>query len=138
MALASDLMGLGVSPLQAARTASGGIGPLSIANSGVANAIPTGTAGKLGCTQFVVTTTGLNSGGILLPPIGSDNGALLADDFVINNTGTANVNIYANPGGGTVLISANGSNTSYQHLALHTSITLYPISTTQWIGIAGS
>lgn len=88
MALASDLMGLGVSPLIAGRTATGGNGPLSLAVNGVANTIPSGTAGKLQCTQFVVTATGLSSGGILLPPIGGDNGAFLADDFVINNSGT--------------------------------------------------
>lgn len=135
MALASDLMGFGVSPLQAARTATGGIGPLSIAVSS-ATTIPT-TTGKLGCTQFVVTATGLASGGVLLPVIGGDSGALLADDFVINNTGTSTIQVWANPGGGTVLISARGSNSSVQLVPIHSSITLYPVSTTQWIGISG-
>lgn len=136
MALANDLMNLGVAPLQAARTATGGTGPLSIAVSS-ATTIPT-TTGKLGGTQFVVTATGLASGGILLPPIGGDTGALLADDYVINNTGTSTIQIWANPGGGTVLISAHGSNSSVQLCPPHNSFTLYPVSTTQWIGIAGN
>ncbi len=138
MALSSDLMGLGVSPLLAARTATGGIGPLNIAVSGPSNAFPTSaTLGKLGCSQFVVTATGLTSGGIVLPPIGGDNGALLADDFVINNTGTSTILVWGNPQT-TVLISARGSNNSYQYVPIHSSITLYPVSSTQWIGISGS
>lgn len=135
MALASDLMGLGVAPLQAARTATGGTGPLSLA---VGTATTFTAATLLGCTQFVVTATGLASGGIKLPVIGGDTGALLADDFVINNTGTSTIQIFANPSGGTVLISAHGSNNSVQLCPPHNSFTLYPVSTTQWIAIAGS
>src|SRR5258706_12581533 len=112
MAMASDLIGLGVSPLLAARTATGGIGPLNIAVSS-ATTIPTLAANKLGVTQFVVSATGLQSGGILLPPIGTDSGALLADDFVINNSGTASIQVWsASSGSGAVLISAGGSNSS--------------------------
>ncbi len=133
--LASDLLGLGVSPLLAERTATGGTGPLSIAVSSTTT-IPTAAANKIGGAQYVVTATGLQSGGVLLPPIGTDAGALLADQFVINNSGTASIQVWANGAG--VTISANSTNRATQVLPVHTSITLYPISSTLWIGIAGN
>lgn len=131
MALASDLMGLGVAPLQAARTATGGTGPLSIAQLGSTF----GTAAALGSTQFIVTSTGLSGGGIKLPAIGGDTGCFLADDYFINNSGTSSLIVYANPSGGSVLISLQGSNGSTVKMQIHQSLVLYPISTTQWVGI---
>ena len=138
MSMASDLIGLGISPLLAARTATGGNGPLSIAASS-STSIPTvGGANQIDGSQYVVTVTGLASGGVLLPTIGGDAGALLADQFVINNSGTASIQVWSASAGSTVLISAGGSNSSVHVVAVHTSITLYPVSSGQWLGIKGS
>jgi hypothetical protein len=135
MNLASDLMGLGVSPLIASRTSNGGSGPITITAAGTAFA----SATRLGCTQYFVTcTTAGGSGGaaISLPVVGTDNGALLADDFVVNNaTATQSLTIFASSG---VAISVGGTNTSSTTVSVHTSMTLYPVSTTQWIGVKGS
>ncbi len=136
MALAQDLMGLGVSPLQAAHSASGGTGPLF---AGTLASATSGfqTSARLGAYQFVVTVTNnvVSTGGIGLPAVGSDNGCLLADDFVINNSGTHTILIFASSG---VTISTGGSNTSFTTLAVHATMTLFPVSQTQWIGVKGS
>ena len=132
MTMASDLMGLGVSPLQAMKTATGGVGPLTILAAGTNFA--TGT--KIGCSQYLVSCTNADGTRALsLPTIGGDNGAFFADDFIINNATTGALNVYASTG---VLISAQGTNSSKQILSSHVTITLYPISTTQWIGVAGT
>ncbi len=133
MALSQDLMGLGVSPLQAAHTANGGTGPLTIVPAGTSAT----TATRIGAYQFVVS---MNAGagstaGVTLPTVGGDSGCLLADDFVINNAGTTTQVVYASSG---VSISMQGVNSSTQSISLHTTMTLYPISTTQWIGTKGS
>lgn len=133
MSLAQDLMGLGVSPLQAARTAQGGTGPLTV--SAVGSSATTAT--KIGAYQYVVAITA-NAGtstGVTLPTVGSDSGCLLADDFVVNNQGSNTCTVYASSG---VQISMQGVNSSAQSISLHTSFTLYPISTTQWFGVKGS
>jgi len=137
MALAQDLMGFGVSPQQANRTASGGAGPLTIQPLGSSYA---GSA-KLGATQFLCSVpatatlvTGTTSG-VGLPTVGTDNGALLADQYIINNAGSATITVWASSG---VSISVGASNTSSTAVAVHTSITCYPVSTVQWIGIKGS
>ncbi len=143
MALASDLMGFGVSPLLAARTATGGTGPLTILPAGTSYA----TSAKLGCTQFLVTTAAgtanlAATAAIGLPVIGGDNGALLADDFIINNSfGTSSIQIIAST---SVLISGQGSLSSKQSLQLHATATLYPVQSTlatataNWIMVAGN
>ncbi len=136
MALAQDLMGLGISPLQAAHTASGGTGPL------FAGTLASATSGfqascRLGAYQFVITVTNnvVSTGGVGLPAVGSDSGCLLADDFVINNSGTHTILLFCSSG---VTISTGGSNTSFTTLAVHSTITLYPLSTTTWIGVKGN
>ena len=130
--LADALMGLGVSPLLAARTATGGTGPLTILPIGTTFA----TAAKLGASQFLCTASlGAGSSGIALPTVGSDNGALLADDYIINNSGTDTIKIFSSTG---VTISAGATLDSVVNLGVHTTITLYPVSTTKWIGVKGS
>jgi len=132
MALASDLMGLGVSPLQAQRTASGGIGPLTITAAGSSFS----TAAKIGTAQFVVSCTNANgTRALALPTVGGDTGALLADDFVVNNATTASLFIFLST---SVAISANGTNNSQIVLSSHQTLTAYPITTTQWIGVLGN
>ena len=130
--LSSDLQGLGVSPLQAQRTANAGIGPLTITAAGSSFA----TATRIKGAQYLVSCT--NSNGTLavaLPVVGSDNGALLGDSFTINNANTNSLIIYCSTG---VTISVAGTNTSSTGLSSHTSLTAYPISQTQWIGVLGT
>ena len=83
MALSADLMGLGLSPLIAARTASAGIGPVTI--NGVVGATTFANATRIQCTQFLVSAangTTATSYAISLPQVGGDGGAFLGDDFV--------------------------------------------------------
>lgn len=137
MAMASDLMGLGVAPLQAARTATGGVGPLTITAAGTTFA---GSA-KIGATQFLVTSNSATGTSVGLPAIGTDNGALLADDYIINNSGSSSLFIFAST---SVLISGQGSLSSKQFLQTHQTATLYPITgtlaslTANWIMVAGN
>jgi len=137
MALSSDLMGLGVNPLQAARTATGGTGPLTITPAGTSFA----TSTKIGCTQFLVTSTGAAGACLGLPAIGGDNGALIADDYIINNQGTATLQVFAST---SVLISVNGTISSRVSMTTHTTMTLYPTTavlatgTANWVGTLGN
>lgn len=131
MALASDLMGLGVSPLLAQRTASGGNGPLTITAVGATF----GSATRIQASQFLVSNTTAGGLSVALPAVGGDNGAFLADDFIINNRAAASLNVFASTG---VAISANGTNNSQIVLSSHQTLTVYPISTTQWIGVLGN
>lgn len=131
MAFASDLMGLGVSPLIADRTASAGNGPITIVAAGGSFA----SATRIQCTQFLVSNSTAGGLAISLPPVGGDAGAFLGDDFVINNATTASLNIFCSSG---VTISVGGSNTSSTSMSSHTTMTVYPITTTQWIGVKGS
>src|SRR5258706_5454932 len=103
MALAADLMGLGVSPLIAARTASGGIGPLTIVAAGSSFA----TAAKIQCTQFLVSNSTNGGLSVALPTVGGDGGAFLGDDFLINNAASASLNVFCSSG---VNISVGGTN----------------------------
>ena len=131
MSLASDLMGLGIQPLLAARTATAGTGPLTIVAAGATFA----SATKIQCTQFLVSNTTGGGLSVALPPIGGDAGAFLGDDFIINNASTASLNVFCSTG---VTISVAGSNQNSIALTSHQTLTAYPISTTQWIGLRGS
>src|SRR6267142_7117847 len=130
--LASDLQGLGVNPLQAYRTANAGTGPLTIASLGSTFA----TANRVDGAQYLVTCSDSDGTKALsLPPIGGDGGALIGDCFTINNQGSTTFTIFCSTG---VTISVSGSNTSSTTLGIHTSLTAYPLSTSQWIGIKGA
>jgi hypothetical protein len=136
MALAQDLMGLGISPLQAAHTSNGGTGPVFSGGTLAGATSAFSTTNRLGAFQFVVTVSnGVSTGGVCLPAVGGDSGCLIADDYVINNSGTTTIYLFASSG---VAISVRASNTGYTQIALHTTMTLFPLSTTQWVGIAGS
>lgn len=131
--LASDLQGLGVNPLQAQRTANAGIGPLTISAAGTTFA----TATRIGGSQYLVScSNATTTNGISLPPVGSDNGALIGDVFTINNaTAASTLNIFCSTG---VTISVGSANTSSTTVAVHTTMTAYPVTTTQWAGVRGS
>lgn len=130
--LADALVGLGLSPLLASRMATGGVGPLTITAKGTSYA----TGQLIGTSQFLVScNSGAASTVLSLPTVGGDNGALLADDYIINNANSQTIQIFASSG---VSLSIGATNTSSTSLAVHTTITLFPISTTQWIGVKGS
>ncbi len=139
MTMATDLMGLGVSPLQAQKTSTGGLGPLTITPVGITFA----SSAKIGASQYLVTapSTTLNGLAVGLPPIGGDNGAYLADDFIVNNQGTSSLLVFAST---SVLISMNGSLSSLQRVQTHQTATFYSVlvtptsSTANWIGVSGT
>jgi hypothetical protein len=135
MALAQDLMGIGVSPLQALHGATGGSGPLySGSVAGTTSSFSSAT--KIAVAQYVVTVSGaVSTGGVSLPTVGGDTGCLLADNFVVNNSGTTTIYLFSSSG---VTISTGGSNTSWTQIPVHTTMTLWPLSTTQWIGTKGT
>lgn len=127
--LAVDLEGLGVNPLQAQRTANAGTGPLTILATGSTFA----TANRIDGAQYLVSCTNANGTlALALPVVGSDLGALIGDCFTVNNATTASLNVFLSSG---VTISVGGTNTSFVALSSHSSLTAYPITTTQWIGI---
>lgn len=130
--LSSDLMGLGVSPLQAQRTANAGTGPLTIASAGSSFA----TANRIDCAQYLVSCSDSDgTKAIALPQVGSDQGALIGDIFTINNAGSTTFTIFCSTG---VTISVSGSNTSSTTLGVHTSLTCFPLTSTQWAGVKGA
>lgn len=134
MSLASDLQGMGISPLLAGRQATAGIGPIAIVSAGTSFA----TATRIQAMQYLVSNSTNNTvggQGVSLPQVGGDNGALIGDDFVINNAATGSMTVYCSTG---VTISVAGSNQASIGLSSHTTLACYPISTTQWIGVRGS
>jgi hypothetical protein len=137
MNLSSDLMGLGVSPLVALRTSNGGSGPITGTTSSTSTtfALAVANGNQIRSSQYFISITSVvNTTGLAIPPIG-ETGALLADDYVINNAGTTSLQIFASSG---VIISTGGTNTSSTTIAQHTTMTLYPVSTTQWVAVKGS
>lgn len=135
--LASDLIGLGLSSHLARRLANGGAGSstsLQIAAAGSTAA----NATQIGGQQFFVSVNS-GTGGVTLPAIGGDNGALLADDFIINNATGSTITCFMPTTGGN--ISAAGSNIAGStgvSILSHTTWTLYPVSSTQWVGVKGA
>src|SRR5690349_5577289 len=105
MSMASDLMGLGLSPHLARRIASGGAGSassLQIAAAGAAQS----TATAIGGQQYLVSVNS-GTGGVILPALGGDNGCLLGDEFFVNNATGSGVVLYAET---AVNLSFGGSN----------------------------
>lgn len=133
MALAQDLMGLGLPHSLSLHIAEGGAGPLLIVAAGSTFA----TATKIGSSQGAVyCTTADSTKGLSLPTIGSNDGPLFVDDFIIANVNAVDcLKIFSSSG---VAICTGGSNTSSAALAVNSAMILYPVTSTQWIGIKGS
>lgn len=131
MPLAQDLMGLGMPSQLALQVAVGGSGPLTITAAGSSFA----TATKILANQTLAVCTNANSTlGVSLPTVGSDAGALLGDQFIIANANTTDcLKVFSSSG---VVICVNGSNTSSTSAGVNTSLVLYPVSTTQWVGVS--
>jgi hypothetical protein len=133
MSLAQDLMGLGVSPLQAAHTASAGTGPVTATAAGNSYA----TATKIGAYQFLISVnvSGTTSSGLSLPVVGGDTGCLIGDDYIVNNATVSTVIIYAPA---NVNISGRGVNNGAVSILTHTTATLFSITASQWVCVTGT
>jgi len=130
MATKANLMGLGVNAFQAQRFATD---PTLVFASGASTASATAIGGSQYLT--VVTTTSAAGSGIALPQVGTDNGALLGDDFIINNQVASSITVFG-PAGTTLSIAGvNNSLSTGVGLSTHKSITAYPITTSSWMGI---
>jgi hypothetical protein len=132
MALAQDIMALGTGPALAARTASGGTGPVSIAAAGSTAATATQIYGQ----QFVTCITS-GTGSVILPSPTGANGPLIADIFTIHNSTGPILTVFAPAGvtinvGGAAYAGANPiSVTTLKTLVIYTAPT-----TTQWFGLS--
>ncbi len=125
MALATDLMGLGLPARLAAAIAHGGVGPLTTNPAGSAFA----SATKLGQEQnFVATNNSTGATGYALPTVSGD--VLLTDMFVIHNYGSTSVQVYGSTG---VIVSA-GDSTSVVALQTRKTLVVFPVSSTLWVG----
>lgn len=134
MALASDLMGLGMPSHLARREASGG-SPSSLQVTAAGSDFNSAT--KLGGQQYLVSVNA-GTGGLILPAVGGDNGCLLADQFVVNNTTASGITLFAQSGSS---ISSNGSNAAASvglSVGVHAAVTVFPVTATQWIAVRGS
>lgn len=133
MALASDLMGLGMSPHLARREASGG-SPSSLQVAAAGSDFTGAT--KLGGQQYLVSVNS-GTGGLILPAVGGDNGCLLGDSFTVNNATASGITLFAQSGAS---LSSNGSNAAASvglSVGPHTAVTVYPVTSTQWISVRG-
>lgn len=132
MALASDLMGLGMPPLLAAKIAQAGIGPVTITAAGTTYAGST----KIGSEQSLVgCSNGNNTLSLGLPPVGGDSGASIGDEFVIANTGTVDTIVLRSST--SVLINA-ATQDSVFNLGPGKAISIFPFSSTLWVPVKGA
>lgn len=129
MALAQDLMGLGVAPALAGRLADGG--PVTVTATGTGSA----NAAQIYGTQFVLAVTG--TGHVIMPSPSSANGPLINDDFVINNSTTNSVTVWP-PAGVTVSIGGHAyvATDPFTLVALKTLQIWTGPSTTLWFGLS--
>jgi hypothetical protein len=131
MALAQDLMGLGQAGPFAARVATGGVGPITMAAS------PGGLAGAAPIMggQFVIFVNS-GTGGIVAPSPGGLTGPLVYDNVVIHNGTGSTITVYPPPG---VTVNISGvaiTQASPGTLATLRTITLWTGPTaTQWFGL---
>jgi hypothetical protein len=135
MAKKADLMGLGL-PMNLARRMS--TEPLVITSGGTS----VGSAVQIAQDQYftVITASTASNNSVVLPQVGGDgpaSGALLGDDFIINNqAGTSCIVFVANNAAGSaVSISQGGAitaGTTGISVSVHKSGTFYPITASTW------
>ena len=131
MAKQSDLTGLGMPPALARILA---LGPVVASAAGGTRASATAIGGVQHLTHVVL---GTGSGGVLLPTPGGDNGNL-GDPYVISNEIAGGLYIYAATGSTINMNGAAVSGSGGVNTGSYTAATLYPISVTTWVGVAGS
>ena len=130
MATKANLLGMGVGPILARRQATDPVTAVAVGSTFA-------SAFQLGGDQYFVTftSTSAGQGSVGLPAVGGDNGALLGDDFLINNQTGATMEVFC-PAGTSISISgANQSLSTGISLTNHCSLTLYPITSSSWMGI---
>jgi hypothetical protein len=132
MATKANLLGMGMASQLARRSATD---PQTFTASGAS----AGAAAAIGGDNYFICVNATATGsGVRLPPVGGDNGALLGDDYIINNQVTATIQVYG-PVGSTISISgSNQSGSGGFGLSTHNSVTLWPITATSWLGILSS
>lgn len=135
MALATDLMGLGLPSALALELSDGGsttAGNLGITAAG--NSFATGTA-ILSDRRLLTCSNGNNTLALALPKITlATNPCGLGDQYQIVNTGTDTVVVYGSTG---VIISARGTNTSFALCGAGGTLVLFPTSATATTGTWG-
>ena len=132
MALATDLMGLGL-PGQLALVLSTGGSALAngLAITAAGNSYATG-ATMLAEKRMYTCSNGNNTLSLSLPAIAGN--AAIGVEYTVVNTGTDTVVIWAPSG---VTISARGTNTSRVLVGAGTAIVLFPCSTAAWGAYGG-
>lgn len=123
----SALMGLGLPPSLAQALGTTGTALVAAAGSTYA------TSAKLLKNKVAYVSNADGTFAVGLPVVGGD-AALLADPYVISNIGTTSLQLFASSG---VVISVNGSSNSSQPIQSFTTMVVWPVSTTQWIGMKG-
>lgn len=131
MALAQELMGLGVPPQLASRIATAGAGPVTVAATGTGSV----SAAKIYGTQYVVSVTG--AGHVIMPSPSAATAPLISDSFVINNGTSDSVTVWP-PAGVTVNIGglAFGPTNPFTLVGLKTLQIWTGPTTTTWFGIS--
>jgi hypothetical protein len=131
MALAQDLMALGLGPQLATEIAEGGVGPLTVTVTGNSAA----TAAKVYGDQSCITVTA-GTGALILPSPTGTNPPNMADQFVIHNGLGPVATVYA-PAGVTINIggAAYAGANPFSLTTLKTLIIWTAPTTTQWFGM---
>lgn len=136
MAKKADLMGMGMPPFVARRLAKE---PNILSATGAT----LGDSLVIGGDQYLISLTGSVAGqpGIKIPAPGGDSagqGALLGDEFVVNNQNTVNITVYVSNG---ATISQNGVNTAGAtgvSVSVHKSTLFYWLTATSVLGISST
>lgn len=126
MALATDLMGLGLPGRLAARIAVGGVGAVAVAAAGSGFS----TATRIKQEQRLTSVTGADgTTAVSLPAVSGD--VNIGDMFIIHNSDAADsLQVYGSTG---VVIYA-GDSTSVIPVLARTTLVVFPTSTTAWVG----
>src|SRR5215472_7566409 len=130
MATKQNLMGMGVGPILARRQATDPQTAIAVGSTAA-------SAFQLGGDQYFITftSTSAGQGSVTLPAVGGDNGALLGDDYIINNQTGATMEVFGPTGTSISISGQNQSLSTGISLASHSSLTLYPITASSWMGI---
>ena len=133
MALASDLMDMGVPPLQALRLATAGNGP--IAATAAANATSSGAYAIKGTQYITYFTTGSTTNSAVLPAPGGDTGPLIGDDFTVHNNSSTSLNLYTSAGVTMNVLGSVVSSTNAQVIAQYHTLTCWVYNSVTYIGV---
>jgi hypothetical protein len=127
----TDLTGLGMPPALARILA---LEPVVASAAGGTRASATKIGGVQHLTHVVL---GTGSGGVLLPTPGGDNGNL-GDPYVISNEIAGGLYIYAATGTTINMLGIAASGSGGTNISSYSAATLYSITATTWVGVAGS